>query len=194
MSVAPVGELRMALRHELGAIRGKWFWFLALGIVLIILGTIAIGTPWLIGKGAVLFLGVLLMGSGISQAVAAFWTRNWSGFFYCLLSGIFYFVLGFIFVRRPIDTQAALTLLIAVFLLVGGIFRIVAALVYRFSQWGWVVVSGIVTVVLGDLILADWPQSSFWVIGTFLGIDMILHGWSWLMLSLALRRLPTPAA
>jgi uncharacterized membrane protein HdeD (DUF308 family) len=192
-SVVEPSDLGPILRHEAAAVRGRWIWLLAIGIALVVLGVFAISAPLVPGLSVVLCFGVVLMAAGISQAIAAFWTRNWSGFFVTLLAGIFYFVVGFVFVRRPLATSATLTLMIAAFLMVGGIFKIVTALVYRFAQWGWVVVSGIVAVVLGDLILSDWPESSLVVIGTFLGIEMIFNGWSWIMMSLVLRRLPKAA-
>ena len=199
MSAGPIAtEVKTALRHEVEAVRSKWLGLLVLGIALIVLGGFAIATPWLFTAVAVTALGVLLMASGAAESVAAFWSRNWSGFFFCLLTGIFYLVVGFIFLRKPGSTAAALTLMIAAFLMVGGIFKIVTALVYRYGQWGWVIVSGVVTLVLGDLVLSDWPESSLWVIGTFLGVDLIFNGWAWVMMSIALKRLPhgevTPTA
>ncbi len=193
MSLVPAiaaGEVRAVLRHEVDAVRSNWIWLLILGIALIVLGTFAIAAPWVFTTAAVTALGILLMASGAAQMVAAFWSRNWSGFFFCLLTGIFYLVVGFIFIRKPASTAAALTLMIAAFLMVGGIFKIVTAIVYRFGQWGWVIVSGVITLVLGDLVLSDWPESSLWVIGIFLGVDLIFNGWAWVMMSLALKKLP----
>lgn len=81
-----------------------------------------------------------------------------------------------------------LTLMIALFLMVGGIFRMIFAISERFSGWGWVLLNGAVSLMLGLLIYKQWPASGFWVIGTFLGIDLILNGWGWIMLALDARK------
>ena len=97
-----LGEIRRVLRHELVAIRGQWAWLLALGIVLVVVGTIAIGMPLLTTLATALTIGVLLLLGGVAQLVGAFWTRDWSGFFLMLLMGVLYIVLGLLFVRQPI--------------------------------------------------------------------------------------------
>jgi uncharacterized membrane protein HdeD (DUF308 family) len=189
--------LGAGLRHELEALRGNWLWFVILGIALIVLGSIVLGYP-LIGSLAVeMTLGILLMIAGVGEAVGAFWVRRWSGFFLHLLSGILSFVVGVLFLDRPLGGLAALTLLVAVFLLVGGIFKIVAAMSYRFAHWGWPLLSGVIDVVLGLLIWRQYPESALWVIGLFLGINLIFRGVNWIGLGLALksfRPLPGPAA
>ena len=77
--------------------------------------------------------------------------------------------------------------------MVGGIFKIVAALSYRFAAWGWPLVSGIIDVVLGVMIWKEWPASALWVIGLFVGINLIFRGFNWIGLGMALRGLPRPA-
>jgi uncharacterized membrane protein HdeD (DUF308 family) len=101
-------------------------------------------------------------------------------------------VVGLLFLRAPLDALAALTLLIASFLMVGGIFKIVAALSYRFAAWGWSLAGGIIDVILGVLIRQEWPASALWVIGLFVGINLIFRGFNWIALGLALRSLPRP--
>jgi uncharacterized membrane protein HdeD (DUF308 family) len=111
-----------------------------------------------------------------------------------MLSGVFSIVVGLLFFISPGGTLEALTLLMAGFLLVGGIFKVVAAASHRFSAWGWPLMSGLIDITLGALILADWPASAFWVIGMFLGINLVFRGVNWIGLGLALRSLPTPPA
>jgi uncharacterized membrane protein HdeD (DUF308 family) len=79
-------------------------------------------------------------------------------------------------------------LIIAIFLIVSGIFRIVFAVSERFTGWGWVLLNGVVTLFLGMMIYKQWPASGLWVIGIFIGIDLIFNGWAWIMLSIASRR------
>jgi uncharacterized membrane protein HdeD (DUF308 family) len=76
---------------------------------------------------------------------------------------------------------------LAIFLIVVGVFNIVAALMQRFHGWGWVLLNGGVTLLLGLLINRQWPSSALWVIGLFVGIEMIFNGWAWIMLSLGLK-------
>jgi uncharacterized membrane protein HdeD (DUF308 family) len=137
-------------------------------------------------------MGVLLLLGGVAEAVGAFWSRGWSGFFLHLLSGVLSIVVGVLFLRAPLDALLALTLLLACFLMVGGIFKIVAALTYRFAAWGWSLAGGIIDVILGVLIWLEWPASGLWVIGLFLGINLIFRGFNWIALGLALRSLPRP--
>jgi uncharacterized membrane protein HdeD (DUF308 family) len=75
------------------------------------------------------------------------------------------------------------------YLALGIALIILAAVVMRFPSWGWTVVNGLITLLLGMLMWADWPVSGLWVIGLFVGIEMIFSGWSWVMLALAARRL-----
>jgi uncharacterized membrane protein HdeD (DUF308 family) len=191
---AEVRLARRVLRHEFEAIRGNWAWFLALGFILIIVGTIAVAMPFVASLATAVTFGVLLLVGGIAQLVGAFWTRDWSGFFLSLLMGILYFVLGLFFLRDPGDALLAMTLLLACVLMVGGLFRIIGSLMYRFPHWGWTLVGGIINLVLGIMIWQQWPVSGLWVIGLFLGIDLIFTGWTWVMLALAVKNVQPRAA
>jgi uncharacterized membrane protein HdeD (DUF308 family) len=186
-------EVRMArriLRHELEVIRGNWGWILALGIILIVIGTIAVVMPLMASLASAVAFGALLALGGITQLIGAFWTRDWSGFFLSLLMGVLYLVLGVLFLRDPGDALLAMTLLLACVLMVGGLFRIIGSLMYRFPHWGWTLAGGVINLVLGLLIWQQWPAAALWVIGLFVGIDLIFTGWTWVMLALAVRNLP----
>lgn len=122
----------MAARPEITALhliglqelRKRWCWFLSLGILLIVLGAIALGASVLATLVTMELVGWLMTGGGILQAVHAFTCKKWSGFFIDLLTGILYVVVGFMIVGNPLATAATLTLLIAMFLIFGGVFRI----------------------------------------------------------------------
>ena len=191
MAVVPAA-LRPELRHELNALRGNWIWFVLLGVVLVVLGTVALGSVVVASLAAAVAIGVLLLLGGAAEAVGAFWCRCWSGFFLELLSGVLSIVVGLLFLRAPVGALAALTLLVACFLLVGGIFKVVSALAYRFAAWGWSLAGGIIDVILGVMIWQGWPAASLWVIGLFVGIDLIFRGFNWIALGLALHSLPRP--
>ena len=145
------------------------------------------GSPRL---AAAMAIGILLLLSGAVEVIGAFWCRGWSGFFLHLLSGVLSIVVGLLFIRAPLNALAALTLLIACFLLVSGIFKIVAAVSYRFAAWGWSLASGVIDVVLGVMIWLEWPESALWVIGLFVGINLVFRGMNWIALGLSLRALP----
>ena len=179
------------LRHNLEALRGNWLWFVVLGVGLVVLGTFALGSVVVASLATAVVLGALIFAAGLGETVGAFWCRGWSGFFLHLLSGVLSVVIGVLFLRAPGDALLGLTLLVACFLMVGGIFKIVAVLSHRFASWFWPLVSGIVDVVLGVMIWREWPASAFWVIGLFVGINLIFRGFNWVGLGLALRSMPS---
>lgn len=172
---------------SLETLRKNWGWFLLLGIGLIILGILAIGASTVTTIVSIIFLGSLLLIGGILQIIYSFWAHQWSGFFLSLLIGILYTLLGISFLHHPEMGALTITLLLAAFFIVAGIFRIVYASTIRFENWGWVVLSGIITLLLGILIWSQWPVSGLWVIGLFIGIDLLFYGWTWVVLSLAAR-------
>ena len=186
---AEVRLARRVLRHELEAIRGNWGWILALGIIEIVVGTLAIGMPLAASLVSALAFGVLFLVGGVAQLVGAFWTRDWSGFFLTLLMGVVYVVLGLMFLRHPGEALLAMSLFLACALMVSGLFRIIGSLFYQFPQWGWTLVGGVINLALGLYIYSLWPLDSFIIIGLFVGIDLIFTGWTWIVLALAIRNL-----
>lgn len=178
-----------ATADELRALKNEWVWFLALGIGLVAVGMIAMGAAFLATVATVAVFGVLLVIGGLAQTVSAFWSPRWRGLLVHMLTGILYLVVGYIVIDNPVESAIALTLLIASFLVVVGVFRVVVALIEQFHNWGWYLLSGSVSALLGMLILKQWPASGVWVIGLFLGIEMIFNGLAWIMMAAGLRRL-----
>lgn len=170
-------------------INDHWVGFLLGGIALIILGIIAAGAATLTSLVTIIFLGVVLLIGGIAKLIHAFWAREWSGFFLTLLVGILYGVTGILCLMKPIAALAAITLVIGSLFVVSGLFKIFSSIAMRFEQWGWILFSGIVSLLLGILVLSDWPLASLWVIGLFVGIDLIIQGWTWVILALGARRI-----
>jgi uncharacterized membrane protein HdeD (DUF308 family) len=183
-------ELRRALRHELEVVRGRWFWFLLLGIALVVFGCLAVSWAFLATLATITFLSVLLLLGGLTNCLGAFWARDWSGFFTFLLGGVLYIVIGVLMIERPLAAAAGLTLLIASLLMISGLFRIIAAVSHRFDGWGMLLASGVITLLLGLMIAWQWPLSGVWVIGTFVGVEMLISGWNWIFISLLIRKLP----
>jgi uncharacterized membrane protein HdeD (DUF308 family) len=194
----PVSPLGSAIRHELEALKSEWWWFLLLGLGLVVLGVVALSSALIttaVSLGMTMFFGVLLLMGGVGQLISAFWAGRWSGFLLSLIVGLLYVVTGFVIIDKPGEGALALTLVLALMLLVSGMLRIVSALVLRFHHWGWPLLNGVISVLLGLLIYKQLPEAAFWVIGTFVGIEMIFNGWSWVMLALGLRSLDKqPAA
>ena len=182
-----------ALRAEIAELRSNWGWFLALGIVLIVVGMRAVSMTFAAGLATVTVLGVIALVAAATEFASAIWSRRWQGVLVHLLIGALYAVFAFLILSKPGMALATLTLLVAAMFLVGGIFRVVAAVALRFPNWGWEVVSGLVSVVLGVMIWQDWPESAIWAIGLLVGIDLIFTGWAWVAMALGLRRLPDPS-
>ncbi len=159
-------------------------WFFAWGIVLIVLGAIALGSSFITTMLSVLFLGWILIFGGLFAIIHAVVRRRWHGFFLNLLAGVLYAVAGFLIITNPAMAAVTLTLLIAMLLVAIGIFRLVVAFSLPFHHRGWLILSGIVSIVLGAMIWDSWPVSGLWVIGMFIGIDLIFDGWTELMLAL----------
>jgi uncharacterized membrane protein HdeD (DUF308 family) len=164
-----------------------WGWFLALGIVIAILGVAAVVRSTAATVASMLFFGWLLVlaaGIEIAQAVMV---GHWAGFFQHLLAAILFGMAGLLLVTRPLKSAEVVTMLMALFFLVGGLFQIVSSIAIGLPGWGWQVADGFITLVLGVLVLAEWPASGLWVIGLFIGIDLIFYGAAWIALALGLR-------
>lgn len=180
------------VEHELRHLKEEWWWFLVLGILLLVSGLVAIGYPAVSSVAIVMVLGMSLMVSGIATIVATFWAGKWSAHLLQLLVGIFYTVVGFLIMDMPVASAASLTLVVASMFLVVGILRSIAALTIRYPQWGWSLLSGILTTLIGVVIYKNFPDTALWAIGTLVGIQLIFDGWFWVMLAMALWRLPGP--
>jgi uncharacterized membrane protein HdeD (DUF308 family) len=164
------------------------------------MGVVAIGAPVVATIAVQFMLGWLLVISGIAEGIHAFMAQGWRGFLLELLSAVLYLAVGVLLLVNPLGGAVALTIVVAVFLIVEGIFKIITALRVRdHDGWGWLLASGIVSVVLGVLIWAQWPASGLWVIGLLVGIQLLFTGWALVMLALAAKRwrramAATPAA
>lgn len=192
MSSATLGPGQPPVAQDLQALRGSWGWFLFLGILMVAAGTLAISWSCLgtITVLAVMVFGFLMLAHGIAEIIGAFSAAKWGGTLFHILIGVLYTVAGFVLIDQPEISAVQLTLIAAIFLMVGGIFRIISALADRFTGWGWVLLNGVISLMLGIMIYKQWPESSYWVIGLFIGIEMLFNGWTWIMLGAALRSLP----
>lgn len=177
------------LLFVLDVLHPKWGWILLLGILMVILGAVALMILPAATIGTALFLGWLLLISGVVEMIHMFGVRRWGGFFLHLACGVLGILIGLMIVTHPVAGAVAFTLLFSSFLVVIGLFRLIAAFSLKFPHWGWAFFDGIVTLALGVLIWADWPWSGVWFLGLSVGISLLLRGWSYVMFALAIRKL-----
>jgi len=167
----------------------NWGWFLAFGIVLMLLGIAAIVRSVASTVVSMVFFGWLLVFAGLIQFVDAFMVRQWAGFFLHLLVAILFAVTGVLMLVRPVISAEAATFLMSMFFLIGGLYELIAALWTHLHGWGWQALNGVVASILGFLLLAQWPVSGLYAIGLFVGIDLIFYGWVWVALALDLHKM-----
>jgi uncharacterized membrane protein HdeD (DUF308 family) len=170
------------------AIVGKWGWFVALGIVLIVLGIIAWLDVVAVTLASTIVIGAILLIGGAFQIFHSFMAKQWRSFIFGLLSGVLYFIGGLLIMNEPVQGAVVLTLLLAAAIIVGGIVRIVLALRHReLRAWGVVLLSGLVSLAVGCLLFTSLPWSGLWVLGTLIAVELLLQGAGWLSFGIALR-------
>jgi len=159
-------------------------------VAYVFFGIVAVMSPLVVTLISVLFFGVLLMISGLATLIHSFWTRRWDGFALQLLAGTLAAVMGFLLIADAGAGAAVITIILGSYFLVSGIFRLAFALFHpQLHHRGSLLLSGAITLILGILITVHWPSSSLWVIGTFVGVDLIFYGFSLITLAGALKKL-----
>jgi uncharacterized membrane protein HdeD (DUF308 family) len=189
MTVASNTPEQHGLGEGLKALRAKWGWIVALGVIFMIAGVIALGSVVMATASAVLVVGIMMIMAGVAEIIAAFSIKNWGRFALWMLLGALYVAAGIICITNPFAAATILTLFLGLALVAGGVVRLFLAWQMREAgkPWGWVVVSAIITVLLGLMIIAKWPYSSAYVLGIFLGVDLIFIGSGWFTMGLALK-------
>jgi uncharacterized membrane protein HdeD (DUF308 family) len=167
----------------------KWGWFLALGIVLIVVGFAAIVFPLVSTIAAKIMLGWLFLIGGVFMVIHAFQAPAWQGFLWSLLIGILYLVAGGYLAFFPLTGLLTLAFLLIILFAVEGIFEIIMAFQVRPHEgWGFLLLSGIAALAVAFLIAMDLPGSATWALGLLVGINLLFSGWSYVFLALAGRR------
>jgi uncharacterized membrane protein HdeD (DUF308 family) len=170
-------------------LRAKWGWIVALGVVYTVAGFIALGSVAMATVVSVFVVGVMMIVAGVAEVISAFQIKSWGKFLLWVLLGLLYVVAGFVTFQNPLLAAVLLTLILGASLVASGVMRIILAFsMKRETPWIWVALSGAVTLLLGVLILMRWPVSSLYILGLFLGIDLIVAGASWVGIGLGLRR------
>ena len=159
--------------------------FTLLGILLIVLGVLAIMFPLVTTIAAKKFLGWLFLIGGIAQVVHAFSTRSWSEFLLELLVGLLYALVGAWLAFLPLTGILTLTVLLAItFVLQGGAQTGMSFRMRPHSGWFWMLLAGIIAILAGAMIIAGLPSTATWAIGILVGVNLLTSGWAYLILAL----------
>jgi uncharacterized membrane protein HdeD (DUF308 family) len=168
----------------------KWAWFVGLGVVMMLLGVFALGDVAAVTLISTIFIGAMLLVGGVFQVIHAFIVKTWSGFLLNMLGGIVYAIGGILIMDEPVQGAVVITLFLIAALFIGGALRIVVALRHReMGGWWLIALSGLVSIVIGVLLYASLPWSGLWVLGTLIGVELLVQGMTWLMFGMALRRI-----
>ena len=177
----------------LGNLKKNWGWMLAVGIIFIALGTIGLGMSGALTLASVMVFGILMLIGGGVQLADAFKCTGWKGMLWHVLIALLYVAAGFLMINRPLLASTAITAMLAGAFMVIGVFRIFIAIRMRGHKgWVWLLIAGLISLALGIMIMNQWPVSGLWVIGLFVAIEMIFHGWSYVLLALAVKNAPGP--
>ena len=172
-------------------LRSKWGWIVALGVVYVVAGVIALGSVVMATIATVWLVGIMMLLAGVFEVIHSFQIKSWGRFLFWLALGVLYIIAGFVAFDNPLLTAVWLTLILGAALVASGIMRIFLGFnMQGGTPWGWVVASGVITLLLGIIILIHWPVSSLYVLGIFLGVDLVFAGASWIGLGLGLHNAP----
>ncbi len=175
------------------AIRNHRTLFLIQGIIMIILGLVAVAIPQVATIGVELVVGWLFVIGGIVRLVATFQSRGAPGFWWSVLTAILAIVVGVILLANPVAGVLTLTMVLIAMFVIEGIFQIIAGFEYRKAEagsWFWLILSGVVDLVLAVLIIAGWPGTAAWAIGLLVGINLLFAGIALTMTAIAAKSMP----
>ncbi len=179
-SVAPIPPF--------GDLEKNWGWLLAFGLLSIVLGTIGLGMTFMLTELAIVFFAALLIVGGVFQLLDALKCNGWQSSAWHVLIALLYVAAGVYMTLHPTLAAVSLTLLLGAMFIAVGLLRAIMAFQLKPAKgWWWPLVSGVISLILGGLILAEWPQSGLFIIGLFIAIELIFNGWSYLFIALAAR-------
>ena len=180
-------ELQRALTQS---IREHWGLFLTEGIVLVVLGILAIIIPPIATIAVTIFLGWLFLISGIVGLVTTFWARHAPGFWWSLLSAVLAIAAGIVLLGWPLPGAVSLTLLLIAFFIIEGVLSILYAFEHKkelSGRWGWMLISGIIDLILAAIIWGGLPGTAAWALGLLVGINMLFGGSAMIAMALHAR-------
>jgi uncharacterized membrane protein HdeD (DUF308 family) len=168
--------------------RHQWGWFVALGVLLLVCSLIAFGNIFAATVVSIYFVGLMMLIGGVAYLVHAFQVRTWQHVLFWALSGVLYLIAGILAFTNPLFASAILTLMLAFSLTIAGVLRIFVGSKLKSGRgWGWIVFSGIVTILAGVVIAIGWPVNSLWILGLFLAIDLLFQGWTLIAFGFTIR-------
>lgn len=166
----------------------SWGWILGFGLLLLILGFVGLGMVVGLTIVSMMFFGALLIIAGFTHIVDVFKHRYWKGVWWESLIAVLYLAGGVLVLYNPLLASTVVTAMLAGILMVIGLTRIIMAVALKDSQgWGWLLLAGLGAIILGVLIMVQWPFSALWVIGLFIAIEMIVTGWTYIFIALTIR-------
>ena len=180
-----LSDMQHAVRDT---VRLHWQLFLTQGVIMAILGVLAVVWPQISTIAVDVYVGWLFLLSGIVGLASMFLAQNVQAFLWMLLTAALSLFVGIVLLWHPVEGAASLTLVLIAFFIVEGVFQIVASLSYRDifpRQWGWMLASGIVDLILAALIIKGWPSTATWALGLIVGINLITSGAAITMVALA---------
>ncbi|CCD89428.1 conserved membrane protein of unknown function [Bradyrhizobium sp. ORS 285] len=179
------------MRSQMGAaVRAHWKAVLIEGILLAVLGLLAMVLTPLASLAVTIFLGWMFLISGIAGLALTFWARGMPGFWWSLLSALLAIIAGFILVAQPVQGTVTLTIVIGVYFLAEGVATIMYALEHRrelSGRWSWLAISGVVDIAIAGIIISGLPGTALWAIGLLVGINLLFGGLSMIGMALAAR-------
>lgn len=165
-----------------------------LGIALIIFGAVCVMAPVFAGGAVVITIGALLLLAGVGQVIQGTKAESRSDKLMSVILGVITGVAGIFVLGHPLLGLGFLTLLLAVYFVFEGVWKIASSFSYRPTPgWTWMLLSGVLSLILGLIIWNQWPVSGMWAVGLLVGLDLLSTGISMVVLASALRRV-APAA
>jgi uncharacterized membrane protein HdeD (DUF308 family) len=180
-------DMHVAMKN---ALRTHWRLFRVQGVLMVILGILAVAWPVVATLAVDIYVGWLFLISGVIGLVAMFSTKDIPAFLWSLVTAALSVAVGILLLLRPAEGAVSLTLVLAAFFVAEGLFQVVTSVAYRDvigSAWGWMIVSGLADLALAVLIVLGWPMSAAWVPGLLVGINLITSGVAILMTARAAR-------
>ena len=169
-------------------LRAKCGWIVTLGVIYVLAGLVALSSVALATVASVFVVGIMMVIAGVAEVINAFQLKTWGKFLFWIALGLLYIVAGFVTFENPLLAAELLTLMLGAALLASGIMRIILAFSMKEGMpWMWVALSGVITLLLGGVLLAHWPVSSLYILGIFLGIDLVFAGIGWIFVGLGLK-------
>ena len=173
-------------------LRTYWALFVTQGVIMVILGVVAIIWPQVSTLAVDIYAGWIFLFSGLVGLVTMFFAPDVPAFLWTLLTAALSLFVGIMLLWHPIKGTVSLTLVLIAFFIVEGIFQIAAAIRYRqllAETWGWILMSGIADLLLAAIIISGWPGTASWALGLIVGCNLITSGLAITMVAAAGRNI-----